>query len=227
MNRVKGMNTNQQEEGNSMKTLAYAVGILAFVGFSLLGCDDSSQTPVAPTDQTAQEAASLEKCIITHFAFTHSPIGLTGEGTVELVHGRRWQRDKWQIKKYGVVEEINLSLGYPAPDPPPNPDPLISGTMVHYLSATFDAITGEGPVHGSFTLTPLAEVGGGVWEGTYEGYRSKTSTPGVFTLPLKIVAHGKGGTLRGMQLKEESVLTAYGTPPTFWTGVGEGYYKSH
>jgi len=213
---VKGDNTIQQEEDSAMKALTYAVALLALAGFSLLGCNDTSQSPVVPTDQTAQQPASLGKSIITNFAFTHSPIGLTGEGTVILVPG-----GKWHIKNYGVTEEVNLL------NPPLNPDPLVSGTMVHYLSATLDAVTGEGPVHGSFTLTPLADVGGGVWEGTYEGYRSKTASPNVFALPLKVVAHGRGGTIDGMELKEESMLTAYGTPPAYWTGVGEGSYKSH
>lgn len=199
-----------------MKTLAYAVVLLAFVGFSLPGCADNSQAPVAPWGQATQEPSSLEKCTIANFTFTHSLTGATGEGSVILVPG-----GKWQIKKYGVVEEVNLL------NPPGPPDPLVSGTMVHYLSATLDAITGEGPVHGSFTLTPVADVGGGVWEGTYEGYRSRTTTPDVFTLPLKVVGQGKGGTIHGMQLREESIITAYGTPPTYWTGVGTGSYKSH
>ena len=204
-----------------MRTLAFAVVLLAFVGFSLLGCDDASQPPVAPTDQAVQEPASLEKCTTTNFTFTHSPTGLTGDGTVVLVPGGKWQRAKWQIKKYGVIEAVS------ALKPSGAPDLLVSGTMVHYLSGTLDATTGEGPVHGTFTLTPLADVRGGVWEGTYEGYRSKTSDPNVFTLPLKVVGHGKGGTIHGMQLREESMLTAYGTPPYYWTGVGEGSYKSH
>ena len=199
-----------------MKTLIYAVVVLVCVGLSLPGCSDKSQSPVAPTDQAAQQLASLEKAIITNFTFTHSPIGLTGEGTVELVPG-----GKWQIKNYGVTEEVNIL------NPPANPDPLVSGIMVHYLSGTLDAVTGEGPVHGSFTLTPQVDVGGGVWEGTYQGYRYKTSTPGVFTASLKVVGHGKGGTIQGMQLNEVTVLTAYGTPPEYWTGVGEGSYKSH
>lgn len=199
-----------------MRTFTYAVVLLAFAGISLLGCADESQAPVAATDQAARESGSLAKCTITNFNFTHSLTGATGEGSVKLVPG-----GKWQIKKYGVIEEVNLL------NPPGPPDPLVSGTMVHYLSATFDAITGEGPVHGSFTLTPLADVGGGVWEGTYAGYRYKTNTPGVFTLPLKVVGHGKGGTIHGMQLLEESIITAYGTPPNYWTGVGHGFYKSH
>ena len=199
-----------------MKSLMHAVALLAVVAFSLPGCTDTSQSPVSPTDQAAQQPAPLGKSIITNFAFNHSPIGPTGEGTVTPVPG-----GKWQIKNYGVREEVN------ALNPPAVVDPLVSGIMVHYLSGTLDAVTGEGPLHGSFTLTPQADVGGGVWEGTYEGYRYKTSTPGVFTAFLKIVGHGKGGTIHGMQLCEQSTLTAYGTPPDYWTGVGEGSYKSH
>jgi hypothetical protein len=199
-----------------MRTLALVLLLGASMAFVLLGCSDNSAPIVAPRDQGAQVPASLAKSNITNFTFTHSPIGLTGEGTVTLEPG-----GKWQIKKYGVTEEVNIL------NPPGIPDPLVSGIMVHYLSATLDATTGEGPVHGSFILTPQSDVGGGVWEGTYEGYRSGTSEPGVFTLPLKVVGHGRGGTIQGMQLNEKSVLTAFGTPPSYWTGVGEGFYKSH
>jgi hypothetical protein len=210
-----GVGAGKQKEDTSMKTLTYAVVLLAFVGLALLGCADKSQSVVAPTGQAAQVPASLEKSIITNFAFTHSPVGLTGEGDVKLVPGGRWQ-----TKKYGVLEQF-VSL-----------DPLATGKMVHHLSLTIDAATGEGPCQGSFTMTPDNNVAeGGVWEGTYEGYRSTTSVEGVWTLPLKAVGHGKGGTIDGMQLFLTSTLTVYPIPgtvlPQYWTGEGEGFYKSH
>lgn len=189
-----------------MKTLKCVLVLFAFAGLMLVGCSDKSQSPISADDQ-----ASLAKVIITNFTFSHYPIGLTGEGEVKLVPG-----GKWQIKKYGVIEQITAS------------DPIVAGNMVHYLSATFDAVTGEGPVHGSFTLTPEADVSGGVWEGTYTGYRSRMPGSDIyFTLPLKLVGHGKGGTIHGMQLFETSTITAWGTPPEGWYGGGEGYYKSH
>lgn len=198
-----------------MKTLTYAAVVLACAGLSLLGCADKLQSPVTPTDQAARGPASLEKCIITNFTFTHSPFGFTGEGDYNLVPG-----GKWQMKKFGVVERFT------------SPDPLARGTMVHYLSLTVDAVTGEGPCHGSFTLTPDNNVAeGGVWEGTYEGYRSKSSVAGVWTLPLKAVGHGRGGSIDGMQMFLTTTLAVRAdgptTLPSSWTGKGEGFYKSH
>ena len=187
-----------------MKTLKCVFVLLAFVGLSLVGCSDEPQSPVTPIDQ-----GSLEKVIITNFTFSHYPIGLTGEGEIKLVGGN------WILKDFGVIEQFTSS------------DTLAAGTAIHYLSATMDAVTGEGPVHGSFTMTPDADVGGGVWEGTYTGYRSKM--PGsdtLFVLPLQLVGHGRGGTIEGMQMRENSTITAWGTPPIGWFGSGEGFFKS-
>ena len=188
-----------------MKTLKCVIVLFTFVGLSLVGCSNEQQSPVTPIDQS-----SLEKVIITNFTFTHFPIGLTGEGTVKLVGGN------WILKDVGVMELITSS------------DPLGGGNMIHYLSARMDAVTGEGPVHGSFTITPTGNAGGGVWEGIYEGYRSKM--PGsdtLFVLPLQLVGHGKGGTIDGFQMQTNTTIIAWGTPPAGWYGSGEGFYKSH
>ena len=195
-----------------MKFFKFVVVLLAFVGLSLIGCSDKSQSPIAPTDQQN----SIEKAVITNSTFTHFPIAAPAGGDVKLTDG-----GKWQVKKIEVSEMFISS------------DPLVNGTMLHYLSLTIDAITGEGPCHGSFTLTPvdLTATGGGVWEGTYEGYRSKSSVPGEWTLPLKVEAHGKGGTIDGMQLFAKDILTVRAdgptTLPSSWIGTGEGFYKSH
>jgi len=188
-----------------MNTLKCVFVLLTFVGLSLVGCSDEQQSPVTPIDQ-----GSLEKVIITNFTFSHFPTGLTGEGEVKLVGGN------WILKDFGVIEQFTSS------------DPLAAGIAIHYLSATMDAVTGEGPVHGSFTMTPEANVGGGVWEGIYTGYRSKM--PGsdtLFVLPLQLVGHGRGGTIDGMQMRENSTVMAWGTPTVGWYGSGEGFYKSH
>ena len=188
-----------------MKTLKCVFVLLAFLGLSLVGCSDEPQSPITPTDQS-----SLEKVIITNFTFNHFPIGQTGEGEVKLVGGN------WILKDVGVIELVTGS------------DPLVGGTMTHYLSAKMDAITGEGPVHGSFTIIPEVNTEGGVWEGIYTGYRSRM--PGsdtLFTLPLNVVGHGRGGTIEGMQISMDDVITAWGTPPVGWYGSGEGFYKSH
>ena len=188
-----------------MKTLKCVIVLLAFVGLSLVSCSDEQQSPVTPIDQS-----SLQKVIITNFTFSHYPIGLTVEGEVKLVG------ENWILKDVGVIELINSA------------DPLVAGIMTHYLSGKMNAVTGEGPVHGYWTSVPQANTEGGVWEGNYEGYRSKM--PGsdtLFVLPLQLVGHGKGGIIEGMQIRHNSIITAWGTPPVGWYGGGEGIYKSH
>ena len=190
-----------------MTTSKCFIFLLAFVGLNLVGCSDEQQSPVTPIDQS-----SLQKVTITNFTFTDAPTGFTGEGEIKLVGGN------WIIKDYVVIEDFT------------SPDPLVSGTMVHYLSLTIDAVTGEGPCHGSWTVTPTENTGGGVWEGIYEGYRSLSSVPGEWTLPLNVVGHGRGGTIDGMKMSATATLTIYTdgitTLPSYWTGVGDGFYKS-
>jgi hypothetical protein len=190
-----------------MKKTKFFFVLFAFVGLLFVSCSDEPQSPVTPIDQ-----GSLEKVIITNFTFTDAPIGFTGEGEIKLVGGN------WIIKDYGVIEDFA------------SPDPLVNGTMVHYLSLTIDAVTGEGPCNGSWTVTPTENTGG-VWEGIYEGYRSQSSVPGEWTLPLKIVGHGRGGTIDGLKMSATATLTIYTdgitTLPSYWTGVGDGFYKSH
>ena len=188
-----------------MKTLKCVFTLFIFLGIWLAGCSDEQQSPLSPTDQI-----SLEKVTITNFTFNHYPTGLTGEGTIKLVG------NNWILKDVGVNELINSS------------DPLGGGTMTHYLSATMNAVTGEGPIHGYFTIVPQANTEGGVWEGNYTGYRSKM--PGsdtLFVLPLQLVGHGRGGTIEGMQMQTNTTIIAWGTPPVGWYGSGDGFYKSH
>jgi hypothetical protein len=85
----------------------------------------------------------------------------------------------------------------------------------------------------------MTMAGGGVWEGTYQGYRSlslpPTTTPAYipfppswqyeFELPLKVEAHGTGGNIDGMKLSATNVIRAHGTPPAYWYGNSVGSYK--
>jgi hypothetical protein len=190
-----------------MKTLKCVIVLFAIVGLSLVGCTDKSQSPVTPIDQ-----ASIEKVIITDFTCSDYPIPpyIIDPGVVRLVGGN------WILKDVGSIEQITSS------------DPLVAGTMIHYMTATINAVTGEGPVHGSLTITPDANTEGGVWEGNFTGYRSKM--PGsdtLFTIPLKVVGHGRGGTINGMQIYMDEVITAWGIPLDGWYGMGGGFYKSH
>ena len=112
-------------------------------------------------------------------------------------------------------------------------DPLMVGTLVHYLNEVVDTVTGEGNTHGKWTLTLSDDVGGGVWEGTYTGKRSYSPGANVgfpdyeFITPLKLVAVGKGGAINGMQFKGTTIIYSWGIIVEGWYGIGEGYYKSH
>lgn len=194
-----------------MKTFKCFLVLFAFVGLTLVGCSDDVQSPLSSTEQS-----SLQKAIFTEFSFTNFPIAAPSGGSITLTPG-----GIWQVKKVEVLERFAAS------------DPLADGIMKHYLSLSIDAVTGEGPCHGSWTITPLnpAVTGGGVWEGQYHGYRSKSNVPGEWTLPLKVEGHGKGGSIQGMQVFANAVLTVRAdgptTLPTSWTGIGTGFYKSH
>ena len=192
-----------------MKTLKLLAALLSFAGFIFIGCKDNTQSPVNFTGQDR-----LKKAVINNFTMSDTINGITNEGEIRLTPG-----GIWQIKKYGFYEKIVSD------------DPKVNGAMVHYLSASFNATTGEGPVQGSWTLTPTGDVGGGVWEGKYQGFRSRTEVPNVYTIPLKLEGHGRGGTIDGMQFFSEVALTVYTDGetvlPTYWFGTGDGFYISH
>jgi hypothetical protein len=206
-----GFKREKTNKGGVMKNYFYVFSISIMLILSLVGCSDKSSSSIIPADQE-----SLLKAVITNFTFTDFPIAEPTGGNIKLTPG-----GKWQVKKIEVLEMFASS------------DPVVNGIMNHYLSLTIDAVTGEGPCHGSWTLTPSnpAATGGGVWEGTYEGYRSKSIVEGEWNLPLKVQGHGKGGTIDGMQVKATTVLIVRAdgptTLPTSWVGNGEGFYKSH
>lgn len=184
--------------------------LIIFIGLLLLSCSDQTQSPVASDEQTALQKAEINNC-----NFVHYPIS-PPEGGIFMFPG-----NNFKMKNVKVTEQMMSS------------DPLIAGTLVHYLSEKIDAVTGEGNTHGKWTLTLADNVGGGVWEGTYIGKRSYS--PGTnegfpdyeFITPLKLVAVGKGGVIDGMQFKGTTVIYSWGVIVEGWYGIGEGYYKSH
>jgi hypothetical protein len=186
-----------------MKTTNFFIVLFAFVGLLFVSCSDEQQSPITPTDQ-----GSLEKVIRTYFTSSDYPIQILDPGTVKVEGGH------WIIRKIIVKERFNSD------------NSLVAGIMIHSLSATLDIINGEGLVWGSFTITPDENVEDGVWEGTYNGQRTRTGES-EWEIPLDVVGHGKGGTLQSMQMRGLTVITAYDTPPTWWTGEGEGYIQSN
>lgn len=196
-----------------MKKFASSIFLFAILFLAMLGCSDQYQFPVGPAEQS-----SLDKIIITEISFTSSPQPFTANPYDYIfIAGRTLH-----MKNYPVTDNVVAS------------DARITGAMEHVLTLKLDIVTGEGPCNGKFVLTPtdLGTTGGGVWEGTYEGYRSKTDNPYIFMLPLKMVVHGKGGTIDKVQGFMDATLTVYTNAtyyplPIFWTAVGNGIIKEH
>ncbi len=196
-----------------MKTLSAVLLLAASVAFVLVGCSDNSAVPVSPTDQAAQPPTSLGKSNNVGFTISSHPIWFDQQAGYKIAGGTLHMKD------VAVWDDVTSS------------DPRGTGIMKHYLTLKLDVYTGEGPCHGSWTSEPAA-ANGGKWEGTYEGYRSRTSNPLVFTLPLKMVAHGRGGNIDGMQMFTTATLTVYTDPahypvPIYWEAVGDGFIKEH
>lgn len=208
-----------------MKALPFVLLLAASTVFVLMGCSDNPAVPVPPTDQSEQSVASLGKGVITNITMYHFPVAAPINPDIRQVPG-----GIWHLKDVELHEAVSVTY---------EDGTVESGTMLHFLSSTMNA-AGEGPVHGSFTMTMAS---GGVWEGTYQGYRSialpaPPLPPGfilppgfppysayTYELPLKVVAHGKGGNVDGMKLSAIDVIRAYGTPPLAWYGISEGSFK--
>jgi len=196
-----------------MKTLKCVLVMLSFVGPTLVGCSDDSQSPLSPVDQgsLAKDKKNVD------FTFTSSPAPFIADPADYTNFAGRTVHMK----------------DYPVIDLPIASDDRVTGRMEHFLSLKLDVITGEGPCHGKWSVIPsdLATTGGGVWEGTYEGLRTKTEDPYVFILPIKLVGHGNGGTIDKMQLFMKADLVvytnaAYFPMPIYWVATnGTGVIK--
>lgn len=207
-----------------MKTLNCVAILLAFSGLLLFGCSDQATQPVSPTDQSVQGSGPLAKKDVVNFVTYNFP--------VEVVGGTTWQTpgDIWHVKDKEVHEGVITKYEDGTKE---------LGTSINILSMTLDA-EGEGPVHGSFTMTMES---GGVWNGTYTGYRSYAppapayptdpdfptlpfpSSLFVFEAPLKIIAHGTGGNIDGKKLSGICVIRTFGVPSAYYYGITVGSYE--
>lgn len=198
-----------------MRPWSVSLLVAVMLMFVLIGCSDNATPPLAPADGSANAPPLQKPDEVSTPASFNGQKTLTGEGEMWTAGG------KLQMKRFGVWEPVQSA------------ETRVAGPMLHYLSLTVDLQTGEGPCHGTFTIYPTG-AGGGVWEGTYQGYRSRTADPAIFTLPLNAVGHGKGGTIDGMKLTLSVVLTVFTGPPHappmvpyHWTGSGVGIVKEH
>ena len=72
-----------------------------------------------------------------------------------------------------------------------------------------------GPAWGKFSVQLDA---GGSWEGTWNGIRQKTGAS-LWVADLRVVGHGLGGNVDGMQLKCNEIITAVTPIPIVYKGV--------
>jgi hypothetical protein len=180
---------------------------LVFIYITILfsfGCSEKSQLPNQPI--VGESANSLAKAAITNFTATEIPIQLINSGTMKIVGPN-------MVAK-GMIIESNFESG----------NYLINGTITVTGNGNLSINTGEGPVHGKFTLTPDA-VSGGVWEGNWTGYR-KISGNMEWTTNAHLVAHGVGGDIEGMMFYADEAIISNDPSGGLYTGEANGYIKS-
>ena len=204
-----------------MKTLALL--LMAILALAVVGCSDDSTPPVSPTDQSAIAPSSLGKPLIRPFAVTVGPFSPDPYVTV-LDPGSTWYPDGKMMVR-GIALRTFFTAVFPPEDHGPN---FLTGTGVLEMNFRLDPGTGVLFGWGKLTVTPTGfDVQGGVWEISWEGKGTYYDATGAVypVLPTKMVGHGKGGVLTGMQLSAEVKIV--GGPPVDWGGAGDGLLKSH
>ncbi len=189
-----------------MKALSIAFFLMASMAFVMLGCSDSSAPVAGPTDQAGLQSAPapLEKVERTDFTAIDNKVT-----AVEISPGD-WKFVGNRLIISGMEVEVEELAS----------DPRMAGLLHNICDCSWSLTTGEGPLHGKFTLRPAI---GGVWAGSWEGYRTMTG-PEEFTHNLKIIGHGTGGTIDGMKFVMTGIYHASADPPY---GEYEGYIQSH
>jgi hypothetical protein len=183
-----------------MKTFQSVVVLIAFVGLVFLGCSEKSQLPNEPVN-------SLEKLIITDFTAINYPTGSVDPGEQKIVGGNL------------ILRNMILTIRWDSDNE------LIASDGIGVFNCNADAVTGEGHYWGKVTLSPDV-LSDGEWEITWTGNCTKTGVE-EWTLILKIVGHGRGGSINGMQLFADNIAI-YNEPfPLFWISNVTGFIKSH
>ena len=131
--------------------------LLACVGFSLIGCSEQSQAPVAPSDQAAQGTASLEKRIIRDFTAAEAPDLLNPAGyIIDPGFSPPHNKNKTIVRGMLLRNVVMATFLDGGTD-------LLSGHGVIEMNFTIDLSANEGVCWGKLTLDPDApEAGDGV-----------------------------------------------------------------
>ena len=203
-----------------MKTTKFFIVLLAFVGLSLVGCSDQTQSPISPNDQSISVQGSLEKKFPPReFTAIEIPDVIIDPGILIFPDGKIMLRGH-----RGTVTFAATFLDGVPPD-------LLTGPGEVEINGIIDPVTGVGQFQGKLKLTPESpDAGGGEWEFTWHGEATFSLTawlngPG-WTLTIRDVGHGNGGALTGMQCRMDLIISF---PPdmSMWTGTGHGFILSH
>ena len=130
-----------------MKKIKYAAILFSFVGLLLAGCSDKSQSPVAPTDQTLQTPASLQKNFSREFTLEAIPTGLENPGIFKYPDGKIMLKGN----QGPVYYTATFSLSDNGPD-------LITGPGEVEINGMIDPTVGTGMWYGKLITGLLAKL---------------------------------------------------------------------
>jgi hypothetical protein len=158
-----------------------------------------SEGPLAPTNpDLAMNAAAA--ATFTDFVASDVVTGLADPGTI-AVQGRH-------IMLRGVVVTSRID----------GSDPRVSGNATITINGQLLLADGSGSVWGKFEVA--ADVGG-TWAGSWAGQRELTA-PGLWTGTLKLVGHGDGGAVDGLQMKGVELVYTNTLIPSGFVGLIRG-----
>ncbi len=183
-----------------MKTLQSVVALMAFLGLVFLGCSEKAQLPNEPVN-------SLEKVTIIPYTADISLVGLVDFGSQKIVGQNIIVKDRVVLTRFEASS------------------PLVTGDLLITINFRFNLNTGEGPTHGKWSNVPDAYLDD-VWEGSFTGYRTKTSDT-TWTENIRIVGKGEGGVIDGMKNFADGIIYSDDIyERTGFFGEGSGVLKS-
>ncbi len=94
--------------------------------------------------------------------------------------------------------------------------PALAGWMTVELNGNL-APDYTGPVWGKLSIQLDA---GGKWEGAWNGMRKRVAGEAIWTADLRIVLHGLGGEIEGLQARCGEMITALAPMPVLYKGAG-------
>jgi hypothetical protein len=184
-----------------MKKLYHISFLILAAALIITGCSDKTVLPDQPV-------TSVQKVTQTDFTATEIPVGLIDPGTMKIV-GQN-------LIAKGMVMQSSFT----------SENQYIQGSVILTLNGKLNLYTGEGPMHGTLTLTPTA-FPDDIWVGNWTGYRTMTGE-GEWTLNVQMTGHGEGEELdQLMFFADEAIYSEEIYGGGNYTGDITGYLQSN